>query len=184
MTADPFLFWVSILSYRYALENLLNTHTNTQNTAIALHFYNHELPEQRISKQLTYHKLINTTRTAARMPPNSASEAWGSIQLCSLQGDSYTLYLSNVTASTWLMPKFSCINCNLTQRFTIFFSLARCRENLFIFPACFLNREYKFVQSGEKKEEKYFTAMQPPSVPCGRDGMSRAQEAMKEEVHY
>lgn len=47
----------------------------------------------------------------------------------------------------------------------------------------FLIESTDWSREGEKGEEKYYTAMQPPSVPCGRDGMSGAQEAMKEESH-
>lgn len=47
----------------------------------------------------------------------------------------------------------------------------------------FLTEGTNWSRVGKKREEKYFTAMQPPSVPCGRDGMSGAQEAMKEESH-
>lgn len=45
----------------------------------------------------------------------------------------------------------------------------------------FLTEGTNWSRVGEKKDEKYFRAMQPPTVPCGRDGMSEAQETTKEE---
>lgn len=147
-------------------------------------FYKYKPPEKRISKQLACHKLIKIIRTASRMPPNRASEAWRSVQLCSLPGGGYTLYSSNGTGSTQLMSQFSYMYCNLTQRL---FQPCLVQSRFVIFFTCCPNTKYKWVQFsprvGKKKEEKYFTAMQPPSIPRGRDGTSRTQEAMEEESH-
>jgi len=45
---------------------------------------------------------------------------------------------------------------------------------LFIAPLCFLNREYKLLQRGKGKEEKYFTGKYP-SVPLRGYGRERWQ---------
>lgn len=117
------------------------------------------------------------------MPPNCASEAQGSVvQLCSLQGDGYIFIHASNCIDLVNVSIFLHLLQSDSKTYYLFQSCMG--QSKFVHLPCRLSKQRVQIGpewEGKKREEKCFTAMQPSSVPCGRDGMSRAQEAMKED---